>query len=100
MAAWAMLPGGRDVEVTLDGIDAAQWADMQQNGVGVAPVTFGKSGDAPPQGPRASESIGALANATRRRRLTLPEFYYVMAMDAVLPAGKDVLRDVWQRFER
>ncbi|CAI5712211.1 unnamed protein product [Hyaloperonospora brassicae] len=99
MVAWKMLPGGRDVEVTLDGTDAAWWTDMQQNGFGVAPVTFETSGDGP-QGPRATGSMGALENATKRRRLTLPEFYYIMAMDAVLSAGEHVLQDVWQRFER
>ena len=98
MMSREMLPGGHEVEVAVDEDDVAVWRDMQLKGYGIPPVAFGTRGKGS-KGDLCTGKIGTLENK-RRRHLTLPEFYYLMAMDNVLPAGELLLQDLWNRLGR
>uniref|UniRef100_A0AAV1UWF8 tRNA-intron lyase n=1 Tax=Peronospora matthiolae TaxID=2874970 RepID=A0AAV1UWF8_9STRA len=96
MISWEMLPGGHEVEVAGDEDDVAVWRDMQSRGYGIPPVAFGPRGKGS-TGDLWTGKPGTLENK-RRRHLTLPEFYYLMAMDDVLPGGGVLLPDLWSRL--
>ncbi|POM62913.1 tRNA-intron endonuclease [Phytophthora palmivora] len=91
MVTWKIR--GTGVEVTFEKEDDELWRHFQTNGFGIAAL------DTLQVVEMSRSDVGGIDTFERRRYLSLPETYYVAAIDGVLPMDEP-LRELWETFKR